>query len=92
MLDRAATTSPSEQWWLKGDACDLEKGVEESTRGVWSDDVDLNNRSLQHSYEQYQTRLKSVQGIGLGDLDRVRKDVEPDLEYLHAGTLLVSHT
>ncbi len=91
MLDRAATTSPSAQWWLKGaDACDLVKGL--ATKRVWSDDVDLNNRSLQHLYEQYQTRLKSVQGIGLGDFDRVRKDVEADQEYLHAGTLLVSRT
>ncbi len=93
MLDRASTISPHAQWWPKGDACDLVAGLEEYTKSVWSGDADLDDHSLQQSYQQYQRRLRFVQNTGLEvrstqelvtcDRRCARDAVNADLEFLY---------
>ena len=34
-------TNPDACWWIKGDGVDVVKGLFESTKGIWSGDVDL---------------------------------------------------
>jgi len=41
VLDEAAKLNHDTWWWLKVDGCDLIKGLKESTKLMWSGDVDL---------------------------------------------------
>ena len=41
-------------------------GLSESTRGEWSGDVDLNDGTLQRSYEAYQQSLELIKQLGMG--------------------------
>lgn len=78
------------RWWIKADGCDVVKGLFESTKGVWSGDVDLNNGCLQHLYRDFQLRIKFIEGIGIGekaersvlrsDLNITVKNIGDDLE------------
>ena len=60
LLDAAAKANPGAYWWIKGDGCNLVKGLCESVAGVWSGDVDLNNASLQHSIDEYKSKLSFI--------------------------------
>ena len=46
VLDEASATHPSSYWWIKGDGCDIVKGISESVSGKWSGDVDLNDEKV----------------------------------------------
>ena len=52
---------------MKADGCDLLSGLSESTRGIWSGDVDLNDGKLQDQYRKYSDRLSFIKKIGSGD-------------------------
>lgn len=41
------------------------KGLCESTKGVWSGDVDLNNGELQKLYRDHLARLEFIDAIGV---------------------------
>lgn len=60
MLESASLTNPDCNWWLKGDGCDIVGGLGESTRLVWSGDVDLNNGEVQQLYESYHSLLDFI--------------------------------
>lgn len=45
-------------WWIKGDGCDVIKGIWESTKGEWSGDVDLNDNQLENIYSMFQKQLQ----------------------------------
>ena len=66
LLDAAAKANPGAYWWIRGDGCDLEKGLCESVAGLWSGDIDLNNGSLQRSFDEYKSKLSFISQIGLG--------------------------
>ena len=65
----AAGLCPNAWWWLKGDGTSLS----ESTRMVWSGDVDLNDDKLQQAYDQYKQELDFIAGLGLSE--RLRPDL-----------------
>ena len=93
VLDEAARAHPDSWWWLKGDGCDITKGLTESIRFEWSGDVDLNDGSLQVQYEAYRERLAYIESISLdgehgdtvGQLERVSSDLSVDLDFIHSG-------
>ena len=53
MLEGAKRRNPNAMWWVKADGCDLVQGLKQSTRLIWSGDVDLDNGKLQEQYCQY---------------------------------------
>ena len=66
-------------WWIKGDGCDVVKGVWESTKGEWSGDVDLNDGQLDYLHQQFKELLKWTEGTGLkerGDVNSTRCDLQ----------------
>ena len=66
VLDEAAAKSNSNTWWwLKADGCDLIKGLKESTKMLWSGDVDLADGSLQKQFEKYKEHLKTAEKVAL---------------------------
>ena len=56
-------------------------GLSESVRGEWSGDVDLNDGTLQRSYEAYQQRLELIERLGVGERAH-REAVAEDLHHL----------
>ena len=101
VLQKAAATSTDNTcwWWIKGDGCDVVKGICESTKGEWSGDVDLNDGSLQRLYQQFRGRLQWTEGIGLqqrSNRDTIKSDLNVamqhslnDMEFIQAGKLLL---
>jgi len=65
VLDEAMRHDPDAWWWVKADGCDVLPGLAESTRGVWSGDVDLNDGDLQKQYLEYQHRLNAIKQLSL---------------------------
>ncbi len=53
------------------------KGLFESTKGVWSGDVDLNDGHLQQLYRQYESRCKFIEGVGVNEgAERLKSNLE----------------
>ena len=65
--------------WIKADGCDLKKGLCESTRGVWSGDVRLDDGRLQQLYRDYQDKLDFIKAVGV-DSRAPLQVLRPDLE------------
>lgn len=75
---------PGVWWWIKADGVDVVKGLCESTKGVWSGDVDLNDQKLQRLYQEVSGRLKFVSNIGIKcrrDIETIQSDLEAVLEF-----------
>ena len=82
-------------WWLKGDGTDLNPGLSESMRMVWSGDVDLNDHKLQQAYDQYKQELGFIAGLGLNerlrsdliceDMAVIRCNLLRDIEFIQSG-------
>lgn len=97
MLDKAKLSDPAAWWWIKADGVDVVKGLCESTSGVWSGDIDLNDGQLDQLYRIYSERLKFVKGIGLNDrkegptitadLEQVLEFIKEDYRFITKGTL-----
>jgi hypothetical protein len=69
MLDMAAKAHPDSYWWIKGDGCDLIKGLCQSVSGVWSGDVDLDDGSLKKQYLDFCQRFAAVDKISMNTED-----------------------
>lgn len=99
-MDEAAKVHPQSWWWIKGDACDVVKGLGESVSGRWSGDVDLNDGSLEKSYANYLQRLKEAKEIGLpprqdrpvvlADLETLSEQLSSDVAFITKGLLAVN--
>jgi len=69
----------------------LIKGLKESTKLMWSGDVDLADGSLQKQYKEYRERLKNAEVIALDrrnactELEKILDDIKKDLKFLHSG-------
>ena len=98
MLQSASKSNPDAWWWIKADGVDVVKGLCESTRGVWSGDVDLNDGKLKKIYQDLQSQLKWLKGIGLDDR-RDKKTIKSDLstamnklvtelKFVHSGKIM----
>ena len=82
-------------WWIKADGVDVVKGLCESTKGVWSGDVDLNDQKLQRLYQEVSERVKFVSSIGINcrrDIETIQSDLAAvcdftkiDSEFLYHG-------
>ena len=91
----ASTGTDDTWWWIKGDGCDVVKGVWESTKGEWSGDVDLNDGQLEYFHQQFKEQLQWTEGSGLkqrSSADSMRCDLqtalarlEVDLKFIHSG-------
>ena len=96
MSKAASTSNDTTWWWIKGDGCDVVKGLCESVSGKWSGDVDLNDGQMNRLYQKFQQQVQWVDGIGLesrSTSDRVQSDlrvameyVDSDLEFISSGT------
>lgn len=85
----------SATWWIKGDGCDVVKGLGESVRLEWSGDVDLNDGKVLALYKQYRECLDFISKIGLKerramttlqqDLVAARTAVTADLAFISTG-------
>ena len=88
-LDEAVKHQVNSWWWIKADDCDLVPGLAESTRGVWSGDVDHNDGNLTKLYQKYKDRLLSIENLHLSNPDlynQLEKQfllLKSDLEFLH---------
>ncbi len=60
MLESVHLANPDCNWWLKGDRCDVVGGLGESTRFVWSGDVDHNDGEVQKMYQTYRNLLDFI--------------------------------
>lgn len=61
VLDEAKSKNPDAWWWIKADdICDILPGIAESTQGVWSGDVDLDNSDLEEQKAAYRSRLSRI--------------------------------
>lgn len=67
MLETAQSASPDCNWWLKGDGCDLVEGLGESTRLIWSGDVDLNDGKREELYKTYRSLLDFIGSLTIND-------------------------
>lgn len=75
------------------------KGLSESTRGVWSGDVDMNDGTLEKLFQNFSRQLKFVKSIGLGDratgelmlsdLEQVLQDMKNYMEFLIKGIIIM---
>lgn len=79
---------PDTHWWIKSDGCDVVMGLMESTRGVWSGDVDLGDGSVKSQYLTYCERLNLIDGMcyQLND-EKSRRDAWHDLLKLKSDTV-----
>lgn len=99
VLDEAARLFPCAWWWVKEDGTDVGSGLSESTRGKWSGDVDLNDGTLQHSYEAYQQHLELIEQLGVGerahleavaeDLLRLSSTLKEELDFVIVGKCIL---
>ena len=64
-LDEANNVHPNAVWWIKGDGCDVVEGLGESTKKIWTGDIDVADGELQKSYDAYLQRLEFVGKIGM---------------------------
>ncbi|SMN02438.1 hypothetical protein SPONN_1067 [uncultured Candidatus Thioglobus sp.] len=78
---------------MKADGCDLVSGLAESTKGIWSGDVDLNDGDLDKQYQHYAGRVLCINNLQLSDsndsilvcnLRDQFDDLKKDLEFVHA--------
>ena len=62
VLDEGAKHHRDSWWWVKADGCDLISGLAESTRGIWSGDVDVNDGALDKTISGVQQQASYYQG------------------------------
>lgn len=99
MLDEATQVHPHSWWWIKGDACDITKGLGKSATHHWSGDIDLGDGELEKQYSSYQQRVDFTKGIGLpprhdclmiaADLKATREQLNEDITFVLSGILIV---
>ena len=92
MLDEAKKNNPDAWWWIKADGCDIVPGIAESTRGVWSGDVDVNDGGVDKQKTLYKTRLSLIENLCITNRESLMqslhshfKDLQNDKEFLHSG-------
>lgn len=78
---------PNARWWIKADGVDLLCSLEESVRGDWNGDVDLDDGKLQLLRSEYIARIEDVPKMNEPLTSKHVEDiihlVENDLEHVH---------
>ncbi len=93
ILETIAQKNPGGRFWIKADACDVNKGLRESMQHKWSGDTDLGDGSLQELYDKYLDRRKAYESLGRGerksnlpdDLIKLLTELEEDHAFLIKG-------
>ena len=67
ILDKLAVECPGGRFWIKADGCDVNNGLRESLKHIWSGDSDLGIGSLQKLYDLYMERRNFYGKLGLGE-------------------------
>ncbi len=91
-LDGIKQANPESIWWISG--VDVVKGLFESTKGVWSGDVDLNDGQLERKFKEMHDRLLFVKDLGLSSRSGsviLMKDLEVLLEYSKEDSKFILH-
>lgn len=88
-MKAAQRSNPSGRWWIKADACDVQKGLMESLKGEWSGDEDLGSKELAKLHNEYRSRCNAIQSFGIhsttADLDKLRQELTTDVKFLEEG-------
>ena len=66
VLQKVKENNCHARWWIKADACDICKGLQESMCRIWEGDKDFGDGSEQQMYGQYNSRrafLKSLESL-----------------------------
>ena len=78
MLETAHKKNPNARWWIKGDACDITRGIRESVNHEWSGDVDMGDGKLKEAHKKYMKRLSDIDNLLphqlSGELEALRND------------------
>lgn len=77
-LKTAHKNNKGGRWWIKADATDVNKGLRESMKNVWSGDVDFRDGSVKKMHDEYLQQLRFVRNIGLKDrpsTEKIRENV-----------------
>lgn len=93
VLKQAHKSISNGRWWIKADACDVQRGLRESMHGIWEGDEDFGDGLLQQLYTEYKSRKSAVDSLGTAkrltlvcaDLEKIKKDVCADFEFLTKG-------
>lgn len=64
VLKQAHKSISNGRWWIKADACDVQKGLRESMRGIWEGDEGFGDGLLQQLYTEYKSRKSVVGSLG----------------------------
>jgi hypothetical protein len=84
-LKHLHTNYPNGRWWIKADGTDLQQGLRESVKNVWSGDADFGDGDLEKRHAEYIEYLKFVRSLGLNErqlLERVEEDLNLQLAKL----------
>ena len=98
-MDDAVRHHSNSWWWVKADGCDINKGLKESVKRVWSGDVDLNDGGLQKQYDDYIKRIDQAKKLSIqngeseacSQLKSLLDDLTKDLEFIHSGNFFCMH-
>lgn len=97
MLKMAHNRNPTGRWWIKGDGCDILKGLRESIEKDWSGDIDMNDGLVKHHHRKYLSRLAKAATLQCqipppktlyGKVTTHKADFEKDLSILESGNFL----
>ncbi len=92
-LDDAHRLFPKARWWIKADGVDLLCSLEESVRGDWNGDIDLDDGKLQLLRSEYTARIEDVpmmsEPLTSKRVEHVIHLVESDVEHVHQCRLIL---
>ena len=98
VLDEGAKHNRDSWWWVKADGCDLISGLAESTRGIRSGDMDVNDGALDKQYQEYNNRLPTIKNLKSSNSnllsqrdDQVQK-LKINMEFLHGSHLMLIYS
>lgn len=57
---------PNGRFWLKADACDIKSALQQSTRGEWNGDIDLDDGRLANLHQEFQQRVACLNVSTMG--------------------------
>ena len=85
-LKHLHTNYPNGRWWIKADGTDLQEGLRESVKNLWSGDVDFGDGDLEKRHAEYINYLKFVRCVGLNSrapLNCIEEDLKLQLAKLN---------
>lgn len=97
ILHQAHISNPTARWCIKADWTDIITGIQESVKGDWSGDIDLNDGNAQAHKQRVTERIQLVKNIDQTDgsslhcMKQVYNDLSDDDNFLSCGKSIVSY-